>query len=160
MLMGFSRRKGTTSGRVMCCWIHFSCSVSLRQIQFAFRKSRGRLHPARFGRSELLLGESGEHSLMEVRWVQTCSRCWGLLFKGVWCSRRPGRLKIKVWSLASRLQRLGAKLPTLSPFTQRPSIMAKDRKPPLSRQPALQVPLRSPLSDGFFGERCTTAHES
>lgn len=50
----------------MCCWIHFSCSVSLRQIQFAFRNFRGRLHPARFGRSELLLGESGEHSFMEV----------------------------------------------------------------------------------------------
>lgn len=46
----------------MCCRIHFSCTVSLRQIQFAFRSFRGTLHPARFGRSELLLGESGENS--------------------------------------------------------------------------------------------------
>ena len=42
--------------------IHFSCSISLRQIQFAFRRFRGGLHPARFGRSRLLLGESGENS--------------------------------------------------------------------------------------------------
>lgn len=44
---------------MICCKIHFSCSISLRQIQFAFRRA---LHPAPFGRSELLLGESGEPS--------------------------------------------------------------------------------------------------
>lgn len=135
------------------------------------------LAPLAFGRYNLLFVDSGGHCIqhasgdlncflenlgkirfMELRRIRTCSRCWGLLFKVVWSLRRPGRLKIKVWSLVSRLQRLGVKLPTLSPFTQRPSIMAKDRKPPLSRQPELQVPLRSPLSDGFFGELTHVQH--
>lgn len=54
-------QESTVSGCVICCRIQFSCSVSIRQIQFTFRRFMRRPHQSRFERSGLLLGESGEH---------------------------------------------------------------------------------------------------
>lgn len=121
------RAEGTASGCVMCR-IHFSCSVSLRQIQFAFHRYRGDRINCASADLDCFLGES-EEQLFHRNSVDPDFLPQML---GAFCSKACGVQGARVGSKRCRTlqpwhQRLGVKLPTSLPFTRRTSIMAKDR---------------------------------
>lgn len=140
-------RKGTASGCVICCKIHFSCSVSIRQIKFAFRRFMGRRHQPRSGRSGLLLGESGEH-LFHRTSVNPDSLPQML---GALCSKACGVQGAWVDSTRYRIlqpgSNVGVKLPTSLSFIRG---LAKDRI--VLHAACLQVPLHSPLLERSLGD--------
>lgn len=141
---------GRVSGCVICCRIHFSRSFRLQQIKFAFRKSKeDRINHA-FGRSGLLLEESGEHLFHRA----SVNPNFLLQMVGAFCSNACGVQGAWVDSTSYRIlqpgSNVGGSLPTSLSFIRRTFIMAKDR---IELQTAyLQVPLYYLLLDRSPGE--------